>query len=314
MESGPLILGHIEVIQQNSETTWKHFPKTAECAQAINQAMDSLLRNHIKPDHENVSQCLATMMTIGAFSSWVDACLLASAGRISSAFSSIRRGIEYTCYLAKAGKSKEVALAWISQVTDQDARRTFSVKCSIPLAYEAEKYRVLRPLIVCWETATNYGSHGNVEAQWHNFKRIEANEIMFTFECDAKTAAMTTGFMIMCGYRILQAVVQWTRPWTANAQHVEPILENVTLAVKEARLELASANFHGVIPEKAVQSIIEDLIDETPFQKMIEAAKRKKEINPTRIQTLAYRLWEIKGRGDGHALEDWVEAESLLSW
>jgi DUF2934 family protein len=35
-------------------------------------------------------------------------------------------------------------------------------------------------------------------------------------------------------------------------------------------------------------------------------------IPETMIRKLAYKLYEERGRGDGHDLEDWLEAESML--
>lgn len=40
--------------------------------------------------------------------------------------------------------------------------------------------------------------------------------------------------------------------------------------------------------------------------------KATAQLDPQTVSELAHRLWEGRGREDGHALEDWVAAESQL--
>jgi hypothetical protein len=41
----------------------------------------------------------------------------------------------------------------------------------------------------------------------------------------------------------------------------------------------------------------------------VEKEDTKKEI----IRKVAYKIWEIRGKEDGHALQDWIDAEEIVN-
>ena len=51
-------------------------------------------------------------------------------------------------------------------------------------------------------------------------------------------------------------------------------------------------------------------IQDPPPREIGDSNARK--VNDAEIRELAFRLYEDRGRVDGHELEDWLEAESLI--
>lgn len=67
-------------------------------------------------------------------------------------------------------------------------------------------------------------------------------------------------------------------------------------------------------PKKRGSPSVDPVLDRVP-EKHTQARvpDKHEERHPTSIAELAYRLYDERGRQDGHALEDWIEAARRIS-
>lgn len=90
---------------------------------------------------------------------------------------------------------------------------------------------------------------------------------------------------------------------------------NSQSAVPQSRLqnsdeipELVPAFSAGT--KKPVQAAVEERIQSK--EQVASASPRASSVGDEQVRQLAYQLYEERGREDGHAMEDWIEAEARL--
>ena len=64
-------------------------------------------------------------------------------------------------------------------------------------------------------------------------------------------------------------------------------------------------NVAMIATKRGARSGVDPALDRVP--------EKHEEGHPSRIAELAYRIYEERGRQEGHQLEDWIEAERRIS-
>lgn len=262
------------------ESVSNGYPKLAEAAEAINQAMTSLLTEDVIVNVDDSRQYSAYLMAFGSHSCWITSYIMASSGHLDSGWSEIRRAIEFVCYASKVAGDKRRALAWIKQRTDIRSRKSFIASCSIPLNYTDEKYKFLRQLIIAYDIASYFGSHANLETLGHKYHGVEKDKIKLTYQSDIEYSALDAGFIVLLGFRLLVAFRKILKPSLVNKKTIESVGEYVRMALISSRLDFASRKYGKEIPYNIVRFVYDDNQDEINemFNKLIDDEVERKKI------------------------------------
>jgi hypothetical protein len=104
---------YLDVITKNFSAIKESFPKLYLAAEELNDLFDQLFTRRVVPEEE-LWQQESLQMLFGCFSSWSHAFVMTAAGLGEHGMTSVRRAIEFVCYIAKINGSNERAalLAW----------------------------------------------------------------------------------------------------------------------------------------------------------------------------------------------------------
>jgi hypothetical protein len=268
-----------QLIPKNFAAITEEYPKLSQAAEAINQAMTSLLMEDVSIDEEDSKQYSAYLMLFGSHSSWITSYLMSVSGHLDTSWSEIRRSIEFVCYAAKVAGDKRRAMAWIKQRTEISFRKTFISSCSIPLNYTDDKYKYLRQLIIAYDTASYYGSHANLETLGHKYQRMDNGNVKLSYQADFEHSALDAGFIVLLGYRLLEAYRIILNPSLINKNKIDSVAEFVKSSLRTSRLDFASRRFGKQIPYDVMRFVFEDkqeYIDEV-FEELIKSEEERKQ-------------------------------------
>ncbi|NHZ85017.1 MAG: hypothetical protein GWP19_03950 [Planctomycetia bacterium] len=155
---------HLENVQNNFELLTKNYPNLYLASEQINDLFDQLFTERIKINAGDLWDYTSARMLFGAYSSWVYSFLMTASALNDIGLMLIRRSIEFVCYIAKIKNNNKRAELWIDKGDSGKNRKEFNFVFSIPMAYTSEKYMHLRPLLVWFDYASDFGTHGNLAA------------------------------------------------------------------------------------------------------------------------------------------------------
>lgn len=270
-----------DLIPQNVKAYMEAFVINSQTAEAVHQAIATLIYKHAKVDPDDTSAEIATALAFSAHSAWINAFNMSVAGYIDSGWSEIRRAVEFTCYAAKVINSEQRAKAWIKQRTDNDARKLFSGSCQIPEAYKSDKYKYLRELLITYDIANYYGAHGNFETMIGKLRSLEENTLCFSYQANKNIIEMVAGMMILNGYRILQALRIILDNKLSEKSDFDKLLEYVSKTIINFRVDMAKEKYNHSIPSNIISYIFQDSKAETErmFNEMLERENERKKCN-----------------------------------
>lgn len=268
-----------EIIPNNLSVFFAEYPNLAGAAEAINQAFDSLLYYHCRPDTQKPSVWAPYMMGFGAYSSWNLAYILTASGHFDSGLADVRRAIEFACFAAKASQDEKKAIAWMEQSDNPEAKQIFISTCTIPRCYTSEKYRFLRQLILAYEYANYYGVHANLKSIVEKYED-DKNVLKHLFQSDPKRYPQASSYITMLGFRLLIAFKNILNSSLAEAMKLEDLLEFVESKITIMRLDLAKMDNKGYLSDEVVNNIFFDKIDfvDQEFEKLIQREKERKSL------------------------------------
>lgn len=256
----PSLTNFAESILKNFKSFKNYFIQLHKASEGINQAFDTLLSMEINEDREKILLETLNNMLFGSHVAWINSYIFTVAGYKSSGLVELRRAIEFCCYAAKVGNSKKRAKLWIDQGTNEEARKNFKYKFSIPDAYKKKKYSFLRSLIIIHNEANYYGAHGNFESVIYNYSKSEKGEKIFHYQMNKKYIPNSAGEIILTGFRILQAYnyIFEKDNYIKETNTINKVLEYVEEQVQEARIKLANREYKGFIPNEILKNIKQD--------------------------------------------------------
>lgn len=253
----PNLKSHLDAIIANYDSINAAFPKLNLAAEQINSVFDQLFVDQI--DMKAYAEWSRSILKLlfGAHSSWMQSYIITSAGFNETGLMLTRRSIEFTCYLSKIMKSHKRNKIWLDRNIDEKSGRRFTSKFSIPGNYFTEEYKNLKPLLVWYDFASTYGTHGNFTTLVSKIK-IDKVELVMTFQDDKERIPMFTGVNIRIGALILESIVSDTHSYIKDKKKFEECFETLRKFVSEARVEILDFDTKGRYSNEDVKAIYDD--------------------------------------------------------
>lgn len=250
----------VEILQNNFNEFKTAYPIIFAASESINQGFDTLLSEKINNNKDNFLVDILNKMLFGTHVAWINSYIFTSTGYKSSGLVELRRAIEFCCYAAKVCDNKERAESWINQREDSEARKKFTLECSIPDSFKSNKYKFLRSLLIIHEEASYYGAHGNFESIVFNYTQKNDGKSIFHYQMNQKYIPNSVGEVTIIGFRILQAYNKIFKKnnYFINKNSFSNVLDYIEEEVKKARMKLAEREYDGVIPEQIFKNIKKD--------------------------------------------------------
>jgi hypothetical protein len=249
----------IDVIKTNFEGANKAFPDTYMAAEALRSLFEQMIEKYLSFDARIKWQYASSLLMFGGFQSWMISYIMSSARFHDISLMSLRRAIEYSCYLAKVHNSDERATMWLDKFESLDLRKKFSNELSIPQSYFTEKYAHLRPLLILYDYTSDFGIHGNFEALVSKFKDDETGyKRMFSLQNVDDHVAVSLGVILLSGYRMLRSMSYVLKSQIQKSSEFELQANAITSMIRTARLRSANAEYKGNVPKEVLDSINSD--------------------------------------------------------
>lgn len=266
----PNLKSHLDAIVTNYDSINAAFPKLNLAAEQINSVFDQLFVEQIDMKAEAEWSRSILKLLFGAHSSWIQSYIITSAGFNESGLMLIRRSIEFTCYLSKIMKDHKKNKFWLGRNLDEKNRRRFTSKFSIPGKYFSDKYKNLRPLLVWYDFASTYGTHGNLTTLISKIKKDEV-ELAMAFQDDKERIPMSTGVNVRMGALILDAIVSDINSYIKDNEQFRKNYEILKKIVSAARVEILDFDTKGKYGKEDIKAIYDD--DMTVINEMYEKLK-----------------------------------------
>jgi hypothetical protein len=249
----------VNLIKENFKKVNDELPDVYLAAEFINDQFDQLITTSLKNDNPSDWQFASLLMVFGSHHSWIHSYINTSIGFSDLGWMSLRRSIEFVCYLAKIKNSDKRAKLWMSKGESLKNRKEFSNVFSIPKKYFNEKYSHLKSLLVLHDYASDYGTHANFEVLMNKYDVDKINQnYIISFQDIKKNIDTSLGMVLLSGYRILQDIITVLETEIQNSKVFLKNFENASESVRKARLKIAEREFCGNIPIEVIKNINSD--------------------------------------------------------
>ncbi|MBD3341416.1 MAG: hypothetical protein GF353_20085 [Candidatus Lokiarchaeota archaeon] len=249
----------VEQLKLNFKKNNDAIPETYLAAEMISNTFDELITKNIEFKNASDWQYASTLMIFGSYQSWMNAYIMTCVGYYDIGLMSLRRSIEYVCYLSKIYQSDKRARIWMGKWDDNDNRKKFANKFSIPSKYFSQKYSHLMELLVMHDYASDFGVHGNFEVLTTKYKKDEkTGQLIFSFVSVRDNIELPIGMMLMAGYRILQSIISVLKDYINNYAEFSGFFDNLSKAVHQARLKSVQREYKGLVPREILDAINSD--------------------------------------------------------
>jgi len=226
---------YTETLESNIKQFKKSFPQSFLAAETVNNLFWQLYNEEIIPKPEITWQIVAHAMLFGSLTSWSHGFLMTAAGVDEHGWTSIRRSIEFACYIAKIRESDQRAELWINRRNSEEFAKKFTREFSIPKSFFSDKYAHLKDLLVLHDHASDFGVHGNSSML---AQKMDENDpsIRLTVFNNSKDIPLSSTVMIVIGSFILEAIKSELKVLISNHSRIEEkfrILKNLVLSAKD---------------------------------------------------------------------------------
>jgi len=247
---------HIETIRKNFDAVNTRFSKVHLAAEMVCNLLDQLFSNEYKTDHDKLSDVCVKMMLFGVYHSWTYSYILTAAAISDIGLISLRRAIEFTCYIAKTHKSDARAKIWRDQTSDSAAQKKFKSIYNVPQAYFNDKYHHLRELLVCHDVISTTATHANFDMigpKWVASK----NDLLLnmSFQDRATDIPLMVGSTLTAGNVILESLIATLNDSLFYSEAFKESLNGLRIMFREARVELASDQYKNNLPNELIDMI-----------------------------------------------------------
>ncbi len=247
----------VEKIGKNFTLMNNAWPDVYIAAESINSIFDQLITTDLKFDGGQEWEYSSLLMVFGSYESWIISYIMTSSCFNDVGLMSLRRSLEYACYLSKINKSNERAKLWTEKWKDIKMRKSFSNIFQIPNKYFTNKYSHLHHLLVQYEHCSDYGSHGNYETLVEKFKS-DNGRLVVSFQSLRDNLQNSVGFILITGYTILKSIITTLKDNIRDYNIFDQKFDNLRSMIKKAKLELAKVEFGDNIPPSILKEISED--------------------------------------------------------
>lgn len=228
--------------------------KISESAEAVNQSYQALF-NYFDLDKNSDWQMAVALMVVPAHQSWINSYLFSIAGYLDSAFSEIRRAIEFTCYALKVQGNNKRANDWIKQKTDLKSRKQFINWGVIPLNYTTRKYFILKALLVAYDVSNYFGAHATFETLSYKIPEISDEKLKIYYQSSKEIFPLFQGYIMILGYQILQVFKVVLNERIKEKKTFDEIMKYNDSQVKQSQVIMAKLKFNNNIPDDIINSI-----------------------------------------------------------
>lgn len=247
----------IEKIESNFVLINNAWPEVYIAAESINSIFDQLITADLNFDKNQEWEYSSLLMVFGSYESWIISYIMTSSGFNDIGLMSLRRSIEYACYLSKINRSNERAILWTDKGKDIKIRKSFSSIFQIPHSYFNDKYSHLNHLLVLHDYCSDYGSHGNYETLVEKFKG-DNGKLVVSFQSLRNDLQNSVGFILVTGYAILKSIIITLKDNIRNYTIFDQKFDDLSSMIKKAKLELAKLEFGDNIPPSILKEISDD--------------------------------------------------------
>jgi hypothetical protein len=247
---------YVASLEENFNLLRGRFQQTYLAAEQLYDLFIQLYTERVSAQKDVLWEREAVKMLFGAFSSWVQAFAMTSAGLGELGLTAIRRAIEFTCYTAKIKGSNDRADLWLCRNEDADTRKRFSREFGVPRTYFDDKYAHLRDLLVWHEHASDFGVHGNFSTlvtKERNYGNSAA--LVMSFQDDPKNVPIYTGNTLMIGRLIINAILLDLRELIRDPDEFRKRVGTFNEMLRMSRIEIADYRFNGAVPAEILGAI-----------------------------------------------------------
>lgn len=251
---------HVETLRQNFAAANTRFLKVHLASEMVCSLFDQLFSNEFKADHDRLSDSCEKMMLFGVYHSWTYSYILNAAAISDIGMISLRRAIEFTCYISKTHKSDDRAAIWRNQATDSKVQKKFKSLYSVPQAYFKEKYRYLRSLLVFHDMISISATHANFDMIAPKLvTSTDIHRFDMSFQDRVTDIPLMIGATLTAGCLILDALIAILNDSLSYSTRFKESLSNLNQVFREARIELANYKYQGNIPKELIDMIQNDI-------------------------------------------------------
>lgn len=254
------IYKHIYTIRKNFDAVNIRFSKVHLAAEMLCNLLDQLFSKEYKADHDKLSDLCVKMMLFGVYHSWTYSYILTSAAISDIGLISLRRAIEFTCYIAKTHKSDDRAKIWRDQTSDSETQKKFKSIYNVPQAYLNDKYHHLRELLVCHDVISTTATHANfdmISPKWVASK--DDLELNMSFQDRATDIPLMVGSTLTAGNVILESLIAILNDSLFYSEVFKVSLNSLRIMFREARVELANYKYKNNLPNELIDMIQNDI-------------------------------------------------------
>ncbi len=272
--NGNTLYREVERIDLNFKKFNDEFTEFNFAAEMINVIFRELIGKSIKVGTEPKWLYASSLMVFGSYQSWIIAYIMTCSGFHDIGLMSLRRAIEFVCYLSKVYKSDERAEIWMSKWNDVKKKKKFSSIFSIPQNYFTDEYEYLNELIALHDYASDFGVHGNYEVLADKCQQVKnSNEIVFTLQSFRKDIYSPVSMVLLSGYRILQSIEKRLKNNIENHDKISALFKELSKMIQKAKIKFAEIDFRGFIPREIWDAILSD--DNTGLDSHFKSLKEK---------------------------------------
>ena len=249
----------VDRLKENFKKVNDACPATYLAAENLRSLWERVISRCLRFDGKVQWQYASSAMILGAFQSWVVSYIMTSGGFHDIGLMSMRRAIEFACYLAKVGKSDERAKLWLDKFESLDARKEFSSIFAIPRSYMNEKYAHLRPLLINYDYTSDFGTHGNFEVLAAKIQsEKKSSKIYLTLQDSGDNISISLGVVLLTGYRMILSILDSLRQTSEIPEEIENQRQSLTSMVHTARINSAILAHRGNPPKEILDAINTD--------------------------------------------------------
>jgi hypothetical protein len=247
---------YLDVVTKNFNAIRESFPKLYLSAEVLNDLFDQLFTKRVVPNEE-LWQQESLEMLFGCFSSWSHAFVMTAAGLGEHGMTSLRRAIEFVCYIAKVRGSDERAALWIERRENKENKRHFSSQFSIPRCYFTSDYAHLKPLLVWHNHTSDFGAHGNFATLVTKRRDNSSGSLLMSLQDDPKGVPLSTGVCVQMGSFILDALMVDLQPLIKDNEEFQSRVSVFREMLKKAKAEIAKYEYKDQITPEIFKGFIE---------------------------------------------------------
>lgn len=247
---------YLGVVTKNFDAIKESFPKLYLAAEGLNDLFDQLFTQRVVPSDE-LWQQESQKMLFGCFSSWSHAFVMTAAGLGEHGMTSVRRAIEFVCYIAKISGSNERATLWIERRESKENKKRFSSQFSIPRCYLTSTYPHLKPLLVWHDHTSDFGAHGNFATLVTKWRDSDSGSLIMSLQDDPKEVPLSTGVCVQTGSFLLDALLVDLQPLIKDFEEFQSRVTIFRQMLKEAKAETAKYEYRDKLTPEFLQAIIE---------------------------------------------------------